>query len=244
MMQERIEFGNNPKLISYWPGNPIADPYLGVHFHHWFPTVKTVLLSKPQPCFSQSLTSCCCWCCSPFLYANSGNFLVSGIIKVVWLAPRPIWVARFVFSWITRLVWLKACWWNHLPTERKEAGTKWSFLAVVWTLSKPAGKLHSYRYLCRDDLVIISALGPLSKTPLEYVLPWWKVLFLVCLFVCESKLILIAKLTVPCVRNMPYLLLVLSLVGLSILFYLFWVFLLFCAGFGFLFLLVFYYFSF
>ena len=51
------------------------------------------------------------------------------------------------------------------------AGTKLPLLAAVWTLSKPAGKLYSYRYLCKDELVITSALGPLSVSPLEYVLP-------------------------------------------------------------------------
>lgn len=34
-VQKRVEVGSNPKLMSCQPGNPVAEPYLGVCFHHW-----------------------------------------------------------------------------------------------------------------------------------------------------------------------------------------------------------------
>lgn len=72
------------------------------------------------------------------------------------------------------LVSLRAhCW---CPLQQQ--GTSWgsraelALLAAHWTLSKPAGKLHSSRYLClcKDEVLIISAWDALSVSPLENVL--------------------------------------------------------------------------
>lgn len=88
-------------------------------------------------------------------------------------------------------------------------------LAALWTLAKPAGKLHSLRYLClcKDEVLIISAWDALSVSPLENVLLCWEVLLLL-VFMCESKLILLADLSVP--HATLCLLLVLSLMRNSI----------------------------
>lgn len=71
-----------------------------------------------------------------------------------------------------RLVWLYTHWWYHLPTEKKEAEV--TGLGINCFFQQQfglCGKLHSYRYLCKDELVIMCALGPLSMSPLEDVVP-------------------------------------------------------------------------
>lgn len=60
----------------------------------------------------------------------------------------------------------------------------------------------------------------MAMPPLEYVLPCREVLLRICLFMCMSKLILVAELSGPHVRNTPCLLLVLSLIKDSDLFHL------------------------
>lgn len=60
----------------------------------------------------------------------------------------------------------------------------------------------------------------MAMPPLEYVLPCREVLLHIFLFMCTSKLMLIAELSGPHVRNTPCLLLVLSLIKDSVLFHL------------------------
>lgn len=59
-----------------------------------------------------------------------------------------------------------------MPTEKKEAEV--TGLGINCFFQQQfglCGKLHSYRYLCKDELVIMCALGPLSMSPLEDVVP-------------------------------------------------------------------------
>lgn len=77
-------------------------------------------------------------------------------------------------------------------TAREGLGQEGWAASLGSTLSQTAGKLHSSRYLCKDEVLISSAWDPQSVSPLENVLLCWEVLLLPHLLMCESELIVLA----------------------------------------------------
>lgn len=100
---------------------------------------------------------------------------------VSWIIKAPAWQldqpsTRLGPSWVGRLVSLRAHCWCHLPTAREGAGAGGLGLNCLFCqhsglCQKQLESCTPRDNLCKDEVLISSASGPLSVCPLENVLP-------------------------------------------------------------------------
>ena len=189
------------KLVSSWPG----DLHLGVHLHRW------PLRAEDCAAF-QSLSPV-----SPAVLQLGAALpaFVPALDAAELVGPSP-WPGRQLGQsrqWemfpAGLLVWLGSKRAGGIACQQKGFGV--GGLGAACLSWQQSGLCHSrlescaltYSYWCKDELVMTSALGPLSMSLLERVLPCREELLHVRLSMRASKLILGAELSAPRVRNPP-----------------------------------------